>query len=303
MPRLETDIPERFRPAIEACAVGAVPANIALLLLLIEAAAPDEVGDILQAASLDANGEDAKARLEAVRRLLAENPQAFGLVKSVLQGVEHGGTARGTREGVTRWADMFDRMARASPEGAVALYALGNPTLLRAATEEVVAYLRRETLLGSDCRVLEIGCGIGRFVEALAPEVTEVIGLDIAPAMIEEARRRCAGLTNATLLVSSGRDLSLIADASVDLVLAADVFPYLVQAGFALVEQHVHEAKRVLTSGGSLVTLNFSYRGDHDRDREDVRRLAEAADLQVQTDGEKPFGLWDAPVFRLVRPA
>lgn len=294
---------EKFRAALAACASGAVPANVALLRLMIEAGAPEEVADALRAASREAEGPEARERLEAMRRLLAGNPQAFGLVKAVLRDVEHGGTARNVSAGISHWVELFERMAHTSPEGAVALYALGNADLLRQATDEVVDYLRREGLIGPRVRVLEIGCGIGRFVRALAPEVARVTGIDIAPAMIEEARRRCAGLGNVRLELSSGRDLAAFDDACVDLVLAADVVPYLVQTGFALVEDHVREARRVLAPGGSLVILNFSYRGDPDRDEADVRRLAAAHCLAVAASGERPFSLWDACVYRLTKSA
>jgi SAM-dependent methyltransferase len=303
MRRREAAAPEKFRAALAACASGSLPANVALLHLLIDAAGPDEVADALTAAGRTTENPEARERLETARRLLAGNPKAFALVKTVLRGVEHGGTASDACEGLGHWAAAFERMVRASPEGAVALYALGNADLLRQATDEVVRYLAHEGLTGPHVRVLEIGCGIGRFVRALAPAAASVTGIDIAPAMIAEAGRRCAGLRNVRLEVSSGRDLAGFEDASFDLVLAADVVPYLVQTGLALVEDHVREARRVLAPGGSLVILNFSYRGDPDRDAEDVRRLAAAHHLAVAASEERPFSSWDASVFRLTKSA
>jgi SAM-dependent methyltransferase len=303
MPPLDESVPVRFRPALDACATGAVPANIGLLRLLIEATSPEEAGAALRIEIERTEDHHGRANLEAAERLLIENPQAFSLVKTVLRDVEHRGAAPGLENGIERWADTFDHMARATPEGAVALYAFGNPELLRAATGEVVAYLRDGALLGPRIRVLDIGCGIGRFVEALAPEVAEVTGLDISRTMIEEARRRCRGLANVRLQVSSGRDLAPIRDASIDLALAADVFPYLLQAGPFLVEAHIREARRILAPGGSLVILNVSYRDDAARDAEDVRRLAFRYGLTLATAGTRPFSLWDASVFRLAKGA
>jgi SAM-dependent methyltransferase len=296
-------IPDRLRPPLQACASGTVPANIGLLRLLIEAQSQREADEALAASSRAEADASARERLDAARRLLDENPQAFGLVKSVLRDVEHHGTASDAEGGVAHWAGAFDRMARAAPEGAVALYALGNPRLLEQATREVVDYLRNRTLVDSASHVLEIGCGIGRFVEALAPDVAQVTGLDIAPAMIDEARRRCAGHANVVLRVSSGHDLAPVEDESVDLVLAADVFPYLVHAGPDLVEKHLHEARRVLRRGGSLVILNYSYRDDPAQDEADLRRLAGLHGLTPVKTGERPFSLWDAAVFHLARKA
>ncbi|WP_084112979.1 methyltransferase domain-containing protein [Belnapia moabensis] len=75
--------------------------------------------------------------------------------------------------------------------------------------------------------------------------------------MIAAARQRCGGYDNLRFAVSSGHDLAGVADVSCDLVLAVNVFPYLVAGGMALAARHVAEAGRVLRSGGSLVILNF----------------------------------------------
>lgn len=288
--------PDRFRPALEGCARGDLPANVALLRLAMEALGPEEVEAALREARESAcRGvhADEAARLGEALALWLANPEAFATVKAVLGGVEHGGPA----QEVADWAEAFDRLAQASPEGGVALYALGNPDLLRAATEEVVARMQAWGLLGAERRVLEIGCGIGRLVAALAPEVGEVTGLDVSGGMIARARGRCEGLGNVRLGVSSGRDLSGVPDRSLDLVLAADVFPYLVQAGVAA--RHVAEAARVLAPGGHLLILNFSYRGDPGRDREEVARLAARHGFEVRRMGSGDFELWDAATFLL----
>jgi ubiquinone/menaquinone biosynthesis C-methylase UbiE len=301
-----TASPDRLRPALEGCATGALPPNVALLRLAMEAVGPEEVESAL-ASACDGAGREPRNRAAAdrLRRALLlwrENPQAFTTVKAVLDGVEHHGGAADAEAGLAHWAKTFDRMAHASPEGSVALYALGNPDLLREATAEVVARLHEWRLVGPGRRVLEIGCGIGRFVEALAPHADHVTGLDIAPAMIARARQRCAGLTNVSLAVSSGRDLAQVPGGSVDLVLAADVFPYLVQTGSEIVDRHVREAVRVLKPGGHLLVLNFSYRGDLKRDRSDIAVLAARCGLSFRRSASEDFSLWDAATFLLQKP-
>jgi SAM-dependent methyltransferase len=304
-PRLDR-WPDRLRAPLRACAQGEVPANIALMRVLIEAVDRDEASRILEAVDGEIAREPASEAAPRLRRLLnlwRENPQAFDTVKAVLAHADHGAVAANPTEGIAQWTTRFDRMAGASPEAGVALYALGNPELLAAATLEVIDRLRTWGLLGANRTVLEIGCGIGRFVAALGPEVRHVTGIDISGAMIARARERCAGLPNVTLQVSSGRDLEPFAGQSMDLILAADVFPYLVQAGAALVERHVSEVSRVLKPGGALVVLNYSYRGDGKRDRADLDDLARrnglALDLALTEAGERPFALWDACAFRL----
>ena len=299
------ECPPHLRPALQACASGALPANIALLRLLIETVDRNEVETAIEAAVEGAcrqpRARRAAARLQQVLTLWRENPQAFATVKAVLQGVEHGGTAAAVDEGIADWARTFDRMAQASPEGSVALYALGNPGLLRAATDEVVARMREWRLLGRDRAVLEIGCGIGRFAAALAPECESILGLDISEALIAQARQRCAGLPNVTLVRSSGRDLAAAADATIDLVLAADVFPYLVQTGVELVDRHFDEAARVLKPAGHLLILNFSYRGDLRQDRSDIAGLAARRGFELRRSASQDFTLWDAATFLLRR--
>jgi ubiquinone/menaquinone biosynthesis C-methylase UbiE len=161
--------------------------------------------------------------------------------------------------------------------------------------------MRSGGLLGRGRKVLDIGCGIGRFEAALASEVEHVVGIDISAEMIKLARQRCAELANVRFQRCSGRDLSLFDDGSFDLVLAVDCLPYLAQAGMTLVERHLAEAARVLRTPGDLVIVNFTYRGDPARDRADVERLAHASGFDVLRAGTREFSLWDGLTFHLVK--
>jgi SAM-dependent methyltransferase len=286
-----------LHPILQGCASGVLPPNIAIMQLAMQATTREEVEALLaqarDALGDDPRAQDTRARLEVALRLWEQNPQAFDLVKSATGGVDHEAVASDP----AHWAQVFDRMAAASPEGGVALYALGNPDLLRAATAEVVDRMRGWGLLGPGVRVVEIGCGIGRLVEALAGEVAQVTGLDVSEGMVARARERCAGLANVTLLVSSGRDLSGIGDGTAELVLGADVFPYLVQAGVA--GPHVAEAARVLRPDGHLLILNYAYGGDEKTDRAEVAGLAARHGFEVLRWGTRDLSLWDASAFLL----
>jgi ubiquinone/menaquinone biosynthesis C-methylase UbiE len=213
--------------------------------------------------------------------------------------MEHGGEAQSPEEGVASWAALFDRAARISPEGSVALYSLGNPDLLRAATAEAVDLLRGWGVLGADARVLDLGCGIGRFAEALAPHVAEVVGVDASAEMISLAKERLGSFPNARFMQVSGQNLAEFEAERFDLVLAVDVFPYLVQAGLALAETHIREAARLLRTGGSLAIFNFSYRGDLERDRADLARFAAVAGFIIERNADALLSQWDAAVFHL----
>jgi SAM-dependent methyltransferase len=208
----------------------------------------------------------------------------------VAAGARHGPA------GLDSTREMFDRLVRISPEASVAAYSLGDARLLDAATTEVVGWMRGRGLLGGRPDLLDLGCGIGRFCLALAPEVRSVLGLDLSPGMVEAARRRCAGHANIRIEACAGRDLAGVPDDAFDLVLAADVFPYLVQAGKDVVARHVMEASRVLRPGGSLVILNFSY---GDAEEAALRAMAAGAGFSLALAGERPFRLWDAAAFVL----
>lgn len=288
-----------LRGPLARCASGDLPPNVALMQILVEAIDPAEVGQALtQAIDAAREAPESADRLRQALALWHANPRAFATVKSVLKDVEHQGATATPDAGLAHWAGLFDRLARQSPEGSVALYALGNPDLLEAATAEVVAKMREWGLLGPGRAVLEIGCGIGRFERALSTEAGLVVGIDISGEMIEAAKARCAGLANVRLMQSSGRDLALFPDESFDVVLAVDSFPYLVQSGMALVERHLQEAARVLKLGGDLLILNFSYRGDPEADRRDLARLSATAGFREVRSSTRDFEVWDGLTFQ-----
>jgi hypothetical protein len=86
------------------------------------------------------------------------------------------------------------------------------------------------------------------------------------------------------------------------LVLAIDAFPYMVQSGSGLAERMLAECARVLRPGGHFLILNYSYRGDVERDRHDLLRFAEAHALELVRNGTSEFALWDGVAFQLRKP-
>ncbi|MER8435265.1 class I SAM-dependent methyltransferase [Mesorhizobium sp. M1312] len=199
---------------------------------------------------------------------------------------------------VRRLASGFDAAAMISLAASVQLSSLGDEERLTAATDEIVVWLGRQGFIGAGRDILDIGCGIGRFESALSDAAHRIVGIDISLEMISVARRRCAGLRNVELRLTSGLDLADFSNASFDCVLAVDSFPYLVLAGLA--ERHFKEIARVLKTSGMAALLNYSYRGSPALDRADVHRLAEAHGMQVVVDGENPFRLWDGNAFLLM---
>jgi SAM-dependent methyltransferase len=65
---------------------------------------------------------------------------------------------------------------------------------------------------------LDFGCGVGRLTRALAARYGEVIGVDISPSMLEQARALNAQLRNVRFVENAQERLAFLADASVDFI-------------------------------------------------------------------------------------
>jgi cyclopropane fatty-acyl-phospholipid synthase-like methyltransferase len=298
--------PDEVRRILVHCLDGALSPPVALMRLLTESENLTEVrfvvDEITQRADADSRAGDSlvRDRVDELTRLFVENEVGLARIAAMLQSdVDTSEPAATVDEGLAFCERLFDWSVRQSEEASVALYSLGSPEILERATAEVVALLDAWGVLGPDRRVLQIGCGIGRFERALAGRVAEAHGIDVSGEMVKSARRRCAGLPNVHIQKTDGRDLRMFADATFDLVYAVDTWPYLVQSGEELVETHVREARRVLRAGGELAILNYSYRADSIRDAAEVRGLAGRYRFEVVVEGARPFTLWDGMVYRL----
>jgi ubiquinone/menaquinone biosynthesis C-methylase UbiE len=120
----------------------------------------------------------------------------------------------------------------------------------------VLAALVTTGQLGAASRVLEVGCGTGNYVAALADEVgCAVAGLDPSPAMLRQAAERAPWIP-----LHEGRAETLpFADGAFDLIFSVDVIHH-VEDRLAF----FREAFRVLAPGGSLCTATDS--------EDDIRR-------------------------------
>ncbi|MES1211052.1 MAG: class I SAM-dependent methyltransferase, partial [Acidobacteriota bacterium] len=216
---------------------------------------------------------------------------------------ELGGPGQLPKEAIDECRRFFDMAVTLNEVASVAAYCLGDVNILDACTRETMDLFESWGILGTGRSVLDLGCGIGRFTAAIAPRVKSIHGVDISPKMLAAARRRCAGLRNVRFSRGSGHDLFKFKEASLDLVLAADSFPYIFQGGPELVSVHFMEIARVLKPGGHFALLNFSYRPSRHADRRDVARLCRTFGLELVISGSQPFQLWDAEAYLIRRPA
>ena len=233
-------------------------------------------------------------RLRELAQHFAENEDGCRtIVRMIRQRLDSPEVAGNAEEGIKRARKLFDASVAESEESSVALYSLGNPELLAAATDEVVGVLDDWGVLGLPRDALEIGCGIGRLMVPLCSRLRSVVGTDVSPGMIAAATRRLEGFSNASVHVTTGQDLSEFGSGSMNLVYSVDTFPYLVLSGHALVERHFSEIRRVLRPEGDFVLFNYAY----ERSREDANRevlaLAHGAQLQVIRADESPFRIWN----------
>ena len=274
---------------LDRCRQGQISPQIALAQMVIGGALPD--GEAL--AQL-ARQEPPESPVRALANLAETHRDQI----RVLQEVAASGIDPVGDDPVAATAALYDRLVAVAPEAAVAFYSLGDPALLDRATAELVAVVRSWAAVpGAD--VLDLGCGIGRVTLALADEAKSVLGVDVSAGMVAEAARRGAGQANVRFAVGNGRDLAGVADASIDLLIAADSFPYVVGAGLA--DAYVAEAARVLRPAGVMLVFNWSYRGEVAVDVAEARVLAEAHGLTLDRAGEMPFRIWDGTGFRFSR--
>lgn len=294
-------LPPLLRLPLSRCARGELPNNVALTHLFMAARDAAEAKTALVHALDEARRCDSAAadRLSRALDLWEQTPDAFATVSEVLRAVGRHEVDLPADGAAAYWAAVFDRAAGISPEASVALYSLGRSDLLARITAEVVEWMRASKLLWPRCAALDIGCGNGRMLHAIAPQAGLLVGFDVSSAMLSAARARCADCDNVHLIRGSGRDLAMLADQRFDLVYAVDVFPYLVRSGLA--HGHLREVARVLKPGGRLLILNYSYRGDPDADREEIGALASCSGLRVVKVGSREFALWDALGFLLQR--
>jgi SAM-dependent methyltransferase len=242
------------------------------------------------------------ARLGELGRHLAEHEAGCRtIVRMIRQGLDSPEVAASAQEGIDRSRKLFDASVAESEESSVALYSLGSPELLAAATDEVIGVLEDWGVLGPHRDALEIGCGIGRLMVPLCPRLRSVVGTDVSAGMIAAAERRLAGLANASVHVTPGRDLSEIGAAAIDLVYSVDAFPYLVLGGRALVERHFAEIRRVLRPAGDFVLFNYAYGRSREDANGEVLALAQGAGLQVVRADESPFRLWNGTGWQMRR--
>jgi 2-polyprenyl-3-methyl-5-hydroxy-6-metoxy-1,4-benzoquinol methylase len=105
--------------------------------------------------------------------------------------------------------------------------------------------------------LLEIGCGVGRFMRPLSQRFARVHGVDISTNMLEVAAVYCAGLENVSTSVTDGTSLSGIPDEAFDYMVTAGVLQHITH--FDVIASYLREAIRALRPGGVFL---FQFEGN-----------------------------------------
>ncbi len=112
-------------------------------------------------------------------------------------------------------------------------------------------------------QALDFGCGVGRLMQALAPNFEKVVGIDIAPSMIKVARQYNRFGDRCRYLLNERDDLALLKDNSFDLVISLIVLQHMHPQ---YIRRYLAEFIRVLAPRGVLYfQLPSRYLGSEDQ--------------------------------------
>jgi len=127
---------------------------------------------------------------------------------------------------------------------------------VRALRNHLAARILRVTSAGRNSRVLSLGCGIGDTELILAPHISEIIGLDLSPAAIRQARQDAAQgrIANATFIHGTVESAPL-EPASFDLIVAIFFLHHLSEEDLPALANQV---RALLRPGGHFYSLDPS---------------------------------------------
>jgi SAM-dependent methyltransferase len=128
---------------------------------------------------------------------------------------------------------------------------------------------RAQPALGRGAAI-DFGCGIGRLTRSLAAHFDHVVGVDVAPSMIERARRTLPVGMSCEFVVNRSDDLAMFPSGSFDLVHSRIVLQHIPRA---LCRRYISEFIRVLRPNGCAV---FQMTSGPLRERGRLRRTVPA---------------------------
>jgi SAM-dependent methyltransferase len=119
-----------------------------------------------------------------------------------------------------------------------------------------IALIKQHAEPRDDEVVLDVGCGNGHHLFALAGEIGRGIGVDLSPAMIGVAQERLRGSPwqgKLTFLSDDGESLGTVAERSIDLALCVGALEHMLNKAAALANAH-----RILKDEGRFFCLTVN---------------------------------------------
>jgi predicted TPR repeat methyltransferase len=192
---------------------------------------------------------DKTGAIGAFRRAKAANGADFLGADLRLLRLTGGNLAAMSRQYVTK---LYDQYAPKFEQSLVGELGYRGPALLFAAVTRTCEAQARPM---SFHRAIDLGCGTGLAAQAFKNCIDEFIGIDLSAEMIKRAR--ATELYKALETADAVEGLHHLADASADLVLAADMMIYIHDLAPLFIE-----AARVLKPGGLFAFTAETHDGD-----------------------------------------
>ena len=138
-------------------------------------------------------------------------------------------------------------------------------------SEATLDWLFEAALCQPEYRVLDVATGTGFTALAFAPYVASVVGLDVSPGMLAQARQRASEMGLSNIAFAEGEAEAIpFPEASFHLV-TCRIAPH----HFLDIKKFLEEAARVLKPGGALVLVDTTVPED-DREAADWQNAVEA---------------------------
>ena len=162
------------------------------------------------------------------------------------------------------WEERAQRFA-GEGAGLAAVCAYGMPEFYNRAIQlEQRLALRPWLDVKPGTRVLDVGCGVGRWSRLLAAKGASVTGVDLSPTMISQAQQRAAAEGVADRCQFRVQDLSrLDVGGQFDVVLGVTVLQHILEP--ALLRAAVRRMTAHLAPGGRMILLEAAPTGSVDR--------------------------------------
>ena len=204
------------------------------------------------------------------------------------------------------WEERASRFA-IEGEGLAAVCSYGMPAFYNRLIDGCQRLaLRRWLDVRPGARVLDVGCGVGRWSCRLAARGASVTGVDLSPTMIAQAQRRAAAQGVAARCRFLAQDLAALeVDGPFDLILGVTVLQHILEP--EALRAAVQRLASHLAPDGSLVLLEAAPARAvtscnsaifEARPRLEYRRLFHACGLTVQAVtgvDPAPFKCWLVP--------